>query len=462
MNSTFKLLLTCSLVLFVVSGWSNITLPSLVSSDMVLQQNTEIRLWGWGEPLEEVEIVTSWNGEVVKTVTDSHANWSVQVMTPEAGGPYEIKISGYNQILLENVLIGEVWICSGQSNMQWPLSGGINRGEEEIASADLPDIRLFQVVRRSARAEQIDLQGQWQVCQPETAKDFSAIGYYFAKQIQQNLKVPVGIINSSWGGTPAEAWIPENFFIASDSLRQASDQLEPQPWGPQKPAYAYNAMLHPLRDVSIAGAIWYQGEANVINATYYDFVFSQLIASWRTLWKPELPFYYVQIAPFAYGKPEEGVMVREAQRRVLHQVENTGMVVISDVADLEDIHPKEKLEVGNRLAQLALKKHYGRLDELVESPELSRIEIEKNKVYVIFDHKEGLYFEPNSPSLFELAGADGVFYPANARIKNEQVVLMSKKVKEPVYVRFAWGNTSVSNLYNAADLPASSFNTFRP
>lgn len=462
MNSSFKLLLTCSLVLNAVSGWPNITLPSLVSSNMVLQQKTEIRLWGWGEALEKVEIETSWNGEVVKTVTDSHANWSVKVMTPEAGGPYEIKISGYNRILLDNVMIGEVWICSGQSNMQMSLSGGINRGEEEIASADIKDIRLFQVVRRSAKSEQIDLQGEWQVCQPETARDFSAVGYYFAKQIQKNLRIPLGIINSSWGGTPAEAWIPYNYFVSNDSLRQASDRLQPQPWGPQKPAYAYNAMIHPLRDVSIAGVIWYQGEANVINATYYDYVFSQLIASWRDLWNPELPFYFVQIAPFSYGKPDEGVLVRDAQRRVLHEVRNTGMVVISDIADLEDIHPKEKLEVGNRLARLALKKHYRHLDELVECPELSRIEIEKNKVYLMFDHSEGLYFEPNSRSLFELAGADGVFYHTDTRIKNERVILMSKKVKEPVYVRFAWGNTSVSNLYNAANLPASSFNTYRP
>ncbi len=237
MNLTFKLILTCSLALYFVSGWSNITLPSLVSSDMVLQQNSEIRLWGWGEPLEKVEILTSWNGEVMSTVTDSHANWSIQVMTPEAGGPYEIKISGYNQILLKNVMIGEVWICSGQSNMQWPLSGNVNRGEEEIASADLPDIRLFQVVRKSSEAEQIDLRGKWQVCRPETAKDFSAVGYFFAKQLQQNLKVPVGIINSSWGGTPAEAWIPAKYFIESDSLREASEKLEPQPWGPQKPSF---------------------------------------------------------------------------------------------------------------------------------------------------------------------------------------------------------------------------------
>jgi len=462
MNSSVKLYLTCFLALYFVSGWCNITLPSLVSSDMVLQQNSEIRLWGWGDPQEKVEIFTSWNGEVINTVTDSHANWSIQVKTPEAGGPYQIKISGYNQILLNNVMIGEVWICSGQSNMQWPLSGGVNRGEEEIASADLPDIRLFQVVRKSAEVEQIDLQGKWEVCRPETVRDFSAVGYYFAKQLQQNLKVPVGIINSSWGGTPAEAWIPAKYFISSDSLREASEKLEPQPWGPQKPAWVYNTMIHPLGNIRIAGVIWYQGEANVVNANYYDHVFSQLIASWRDVWEHEFPFYYVQIAPFAYGKPEEGVLVRDAQRRVLKRVENTGMAVISDLADLEDIHPREKLDVGYRLARLALNKHYKTLDELVESPELSGIEIEKNKVHVLFEHSEGLYFKPNSESLFELAGADGVFFPAQAKIRDERVLLVSKKVKAPVYVRFAWGNTRVSNLFNSADLPASSFSTFRP
>jgi sialate O-acetylesterase len=447
---------------FSVSGWANVTLPSLVSSDMVLQQNAEIRLWGWGDPLEVVEILTSWNGEVIKTVTDSHANWSAQVMTPEAGGPYQIRISGYNQILLENVMIGEVWLCSGQSNMQWPLSGGVNRGEEEIALADLPDLRLFQVERRSAEAEQIDLQGKWQVCNPETVKNFSAVGYYFAKQIQQNLKVPVGIINSSWGGTPAEAWIPEKYFLASDSLRVASEMLKPMPWGPQKPSLVYNAMIDPIKHVKLAGVIWYQGEDNTVNAKYYELVLSKLIASWRDLWKVELPFYYVQIAPYAYGEPEQGVQVREAQRRVMKRVANSGMVVISDLADLDDIHPKEKLEVGDRLARLALMKHYNRLDELVESPELSGIAIEKNEMYVRFDHNEGLHFKPDSESLFELAGADGIFYPARARIKNDQIVLVSKKVKEPFFVRFAWGNTSISNLFNAAGLPASSFNTLSP
>ncbi len=462
MKSFFYLFLTCNLLFFNVSAWASVTLPSLVSSDMVLQQNAEIRLWGWGDPLEEVEIFTSWNGEVIKTVTDSHANWSVQVMTPEAGGPYEIKISGYNQILLENVMIGEVWVCSGQSNMQWPLSGGVNRGEEEIAVADLPDLRLFQVVRRSAEAEQIDLHGKWQVCKPETAKDFSAVGYYFAKQIQQNLKVPVGIINSSWGGTPAEAWIPEKYFIASDSLRAASEILKPTPWGPQKPSLVFNAMILPLRHLKIAGVIWYQGEANAINSRYYEFILSNLITSWRDLWNQEIPFYYVQIAPFAYGEPEQGVQVREAQRRVSKHAPNSGMVVISDLADLDDIHPKEKLKVGDRLARLALKKHYKRLDELVESPELSGIAIEKNKMYVRFDYNEGLHFEPHSESLFELAGADRIFFPARARIKNEHIVLVSNKVKEPVFVRFAWGNTSISNLFNAAGLPASSFNTWRP
>ncbi len=462
MTNSLKLLITCILSLSFLYGWSNISLPSLVSSNMVLQQNAEIRLWGWGDPLEEVEILTSWNGEAIKTVTDSHANWSVNVMTPGAGGPYQIRISGHNTILLENIMIGEVWICSGQSNMQWPLSGGINRGEKEIAAADFPDIRLFQVVRKSAGAEQIDLQGTWQVCRPEIAKDFSAVGYYFAKQVHLNLKVPLGIINSSWGGTPAEAWIPKEYFDLNDSLRASSEVLKPRPWGPQKPALAYNAMIHPLRYLKIAGFLWYQGEDNVINATYYESVLSQLIASWRTLWKNEIPFYFVQIAPFAYGEPNQGVLVRDAQRRVSRRLPNTGMVVISDLADLEDIHPKEKLEVGNRLARLALAKHYKALNELVESPELSGIEIEKNKVLLSFDHSDGLYFKPGSESLFELAGADGLFYPAQARIKKEQVVLVSKKVKNPVYVRFAWGNTSVSNLFNAADLPASSFTTYRP
>ncbi len=438
---------------------ANITLPNFFSDNMVLQRNSEITIWGWANTSEEVIIIPSWNNKEYKVKANTQAQWQLKVPTPKEGGPYSILIKGYNEIVLKNILIGEVWLCSGQSNMEMSANWGIKNGQEETQKANYPNIRFFTVEKATATSPQNNLSGNWKVCTPETMKNFSAAAYFFAKRIQEDLKnVPIGMINSSWGGTPAEIWIPENIIQNNEELSTAAKKINPTEYGPMEPARAYNAMIHPLVGFKIAGILWYQGENNV-GATSYKVTFSALINSWRNLWKEDLPFYFVQISPFNYGgNKDSGVIIRDAQRQTL-QLVNTGMVVTSDISTIDDIHPKDKISVGIRLANLALANIYKTNTALVNSPVFRAIKIEKNKVLVHFDYAEGLHFGTKKTNQFEIAGADNVFYISKSEIKNNEVILYSDKVKNPTRIRFAWGNTIQSDLFNKANLPASSFIT---
>jgi sialate O-acetylesterase len=287
---------------------------------------------------------------------------------------------------------------------------------------------------------------------------FSAIGYLFAKILHNELGVPVGIINTSWGGTPAESWMPEEVTTKDDVLRQAATKLKPVPWGPVEPGRIYNSMISPLVPFNIAGVLWYQGEQNTVNAYAYKEILSALIKSWRTKWGYDFPFYYAQIAPYRYGNPYEGVEVRDAQRKVL-AVPNTGMIVLSDIGDTTNIHPKNKQDVAVRFANLALNRYYKTKQIEDSGPLYKDMVIDKNKAIISFQHSEDLHAAEGKLTCFEIAGDDKVFYPADAKIKGEQVLVSSKKVKSPVAVRFAWSNTATPNLFNGANLPASCFIT---
>tara|TARA_R110002050_G_scaffold196426_2_gene331330 strand:- start:22296 stop:23669 length:1374 start_codon:yes stop_codon:yes gene_type:complete len=440
-------------------AFANVLLPAVFSDHMVLQQEDEVRFWGWADPNEELTISPSWTTENYKTKATNHAFWELKIKTPKFGGPFTITIRGYNEIVLKDILIGEVWLCSGQSNMEMSANWGIDNGEDEVAQASTPSIRFFTVPKISAQTPQNNLAANWEICTPETMKKSSAIAYFFAKRIQENLKnVPIGLLVSAWGGTPAEIWIPEEVITRDSILTNAAKKLTAVEWGPTEPARAYNAMIHPLKGYTIAGALWYQGESNV-GSSVYDKTLAALIKSWRELWNKNFPFYFVQIAPYNYGENHfGGVVIRDAQRKVINQVPNTEMVVISDVSPTDDIHPKDKKSVGNRLANLALKKQYHIIDDLVESPNFSNAVFKKNKVILSFKNAKGLYLK-DKQSLFEVASDDQQFYPANMKLKNETIMVSSKKVKAPKYVRFAWNNTSISNLFNEADLPLSSFTT---
>ncbi|QGY42682.1 sialate O-acetylesterase [Maribellus comscasis] len=444
---------------FYHSAVANVSLPEIFSDNMVLQQNTEVKFRGWAKPGETVNIKGDWMDESKSVKVESQGTWEIKLKTPGAGGPYNITIKGYNKIVLKNVLIGEVWLCSGQSNMEWTAMAGINNREEEIAAADYPEIRLFTVQNSSSLYPQEHCTGVWKECSPETMKDFSAVAYFFGRQLQKEMGVPVGLINSSWGGTPAEAWMPEEVIENDDFLQTAAALQKTVPWGPVEPARIYNAMIFPLIPFRIAGALWYQGEANTINGYAYTALLSNLIASWRNNWGYNFPFYFAQIAPYKYGRPFEGVIVREAQRKTLEKVENTGMVVLSDIGDTTNIHPKNKQDVGLRFANLALNRYY-ETEKIEDSgPLFKSMDIDKNKVLISFEHAAGLHAKGNSLGCFEIAGADGIYYPAEAKIKGEKVIVQSKKIKEPLNVRFAWSNTATPNLFNGAGLPASCFST---
>lgn len=458
MKTYIKSLTSFIFVLLILSQGTkaNISLPEVFSDNMVLQQKSEVPLWGWAKTGETVTIKADWMDKEIKVRTGSQGTWKVVLKTPEAGGPYNIRIKGYNELILKNVLIGEVWLCSGQSNMEWSAQSGIQNGEEEIKKANYPEIRLFSVFQATSLYPQDHLTGEWTVCTPETMRSFSAIAYLFAKKLYKELGVPIGLINSSWGGTPAETWMPEETIANDNYLKEAAAKQKPVPWGPVEPGKIYNSMISPLIPFHIAGVLWYQGEANTINAYAYKEILSGLISSWRIKWGYDFPFYYAQIAPYKYGNPYEGVEVRDAQRKAL-EVPNTGMIVLSDIGDTLNIHPKNKIDVALRMANLALNRYYKKIQIEDSGPMYKQIVIEKNKAIISFDHSEGLHSAGDKLTCFEIAGDDKVFYPADAKIKGEQVLVSSKKVKSPLAVRFAWSNTATPNLFNGANLPASCF-----
>ncbi|WP_027125078.1 sialate O-acetylesterase [Gelidibacter mesophilus] len=439
-------------------SFANVTLPSVFSDHMVLQQNGEVKFWGWANPNETIKIQPSWSEGVYETTASNLAQWELKIKTPTYGGPYSITIEGNNLITINDVLIGEVWLCSGQSNMEMSASWGI-KNMDEVEKATQPHIRFFNVPKLTATSPQLNVPAIWEVCTPEIMKNSSAVAYFFAKRLQEVSKgIPVGLLVSAWGGTPAEIWVPENTIQNNAVLESAAKKLSPSKWGPTKPGQAYNAMIHPLSGFSMSGALWHQGESNV-GSLVYDQTLTALITSWRRLWQDEFPFYIVQIAPYDDGfKHFGGVDIRNAQRKVCHILENTGLVVISDISTVDDIHPKDKKSVGIRLANLALKQHYKSIEGVVESPEIGTIDFEGKNAILHFTDSEGLYLK-TEVSLFEIAGADRVFYPARAKLKDEQIHISSKKVKTPKYVRFAWGNALQSNVFNCANLPASSFTT---
>ena len=449
-------------VFILISGtmMANVSLPNIFGDNMVLQRNSEVKIWGWGNPKEEIKLISSWNNQEYKVTANNQAQWELKIRTPEAGGPYTISIKGYNEVILKNILIGEVWVCAGQSNMEMSASWGIDNGEEEAKNATNPNIRFFTVPKLTATTPQNNLLGNWTESTPETMKNFSAVGYFFAKRLQEDLKdVPIGLISSNWGGTPAEIWMPEEVIQNDAVLLENAKKLNEQEYGPRQPGRAYNAMIYPIAGFKIAGTLWYQGESNV-GSEVYDKTLSALITSWRKMWQEDFPFYFVQIAPYKTGNNNfSNVTVRNSQRKVLKLVNNTGMVVISDVSDTIDIHPKDKKSVGIRLANLALANTYKTNSNLVNGPLIKDVKIEKNKAIVSFDYGDGLYFKNKKSNQFEVADEDGTFYPAEASIKNNQVILTSKKVASPTKVRFAWGNTIQSDLFNKVNLPASCFIT---
>lgn len=454
-------LLTSPLLFFAFAAFADIQLPAIIGSHMVLQQNSGCKLWGWANPAEKISISGSWDTTNYHTVADGNGKWLITVKTPKAGGPFTVSLNGNNQLLLEDVLIGEVWDCSGQSNMEMSYSWGKQLYGADMAAATNQNIRFFHIPKLTAQYPQEDTKARWVVCNPDDARRFSMAGYFFGEKLQQTLQVPVGLINASWGGTPAETWTPKDTIEKQPVLVAAAAKLKSTSWWPEKPGFAYNAMIYPITNYNIAGVIWYQGESNVETAPTYAQLFTTMISSWRKAWQKDLPFYYVQIAPFeGYGTSNSGSILREQQTKVL-SVPNTGMIVVSDlVDDVKDIHPKNKKDVGLRLASLALSKTYNIPNLPWQYPMYSNMSIEKNKVKISFTNADnGLMVKGDTLKGFYIAGADKVFVPAQAKIVGNTVVVSNKIIKEPVAVRFGFTSASIPNLFSKEGLPVNLFRT---
>ncbi len=490
---------------FSTSLFADVKLPALFADQMVLQQQKEVALWGWASPGETVVIRGSWNPDGRVTVSaDSEGNWKANLKTAKAGGPYTLTFTGNNTITIKEVLLGEVWLCSGQSNMHFPVAPIENSGwatgvvnyEQEISEATYPTIRMFTVARKVADTPQKDVEGSWVVCSPQNVGDFSAVAYFFARELHQRTGLPVGLINSSWGGTPAESWTRKE-ILESDAdfapiLSRYQEALEiypeameahkqalvawqkeaeekrsrgekpggapREPIGPthhKSPYKLYNAMIAPLIPYTIKGAIWYQGESNADRAYQYRKLFPAMISNWRQDWNLDFPFYFAQIAPHRSQRPE----IREAQLLTMLSVPKTGMAVLTDAGDSLDIHPQNKQVVGERLARWALAKDYDKKLSY-SGPVYKSMKVKKDKIILKFDHTDGgLVARDGALEEFTIAGADQNFVPAQAKIVGKKVVVWSDSIDNPVAVRFAWKRIPSPNLYNGAGLPASPFRT---
>jgi sialate O-acetylesterase len=471
---------------------------ALFSNGCVLQQGMPVPVWGWAENGEKVTV--EFQGQKLSATT-ANGKWVVTLKSLKAGGPFEMKISGANAVTIKNVLVGEVWLCSGQSNMEWRMSQTAN-AKEDVAAANYPKIRLFTVPRNPQDAPVADVKGEWKECSPETVAGFSAVGYFFGRALHLARQgVPVGLINSSYGGTPSESWTsgdvvakdpnfagvreryakavadwPEakaKWEAATEQYKQEAEALKAagkpapttpapaKPMGPEhqnRPVGLYNGMIAPLVPYAMRGAIWYQGESNAPRAYEYRAIFPAMIQDWRKAWGNDFTFLFVQLAPFAPPPAGTYAELREAQLLTL-KLPKTGMAVITDVGEERDIHPKQKRPVGERLALAARAIAYNEKIEY-SGPAYSGMKVEGNRIVLSFTHVGGgLVVKGDKLTGFTIAGADQKFVVADAEIKGDKIIVSSPQVAQPVAVRFGWENYPMVNLWNKADLPASPFRT---
>ncbi len=489
-----------------VTAQAEVKLPSVFGDHMVLQRDMVVPVWGWADAGEKVTVTL---GEKTKTAkAGADGKWKVEFDNLKVGGPLTMTVEGTNTIKLNDVLVGEVWLCSGQSNMAMTVNR-CNDFDKEKAAADLPNIRMFTVARIPSETPKDDCQGDWKVCTPDTVGGFSAVGYFFGRYLYEQLGVPVGLINSSWGGTPVQAWtslpdqkqLPElkslldnwgnriatydpekakAWYEAAvakwkDAVAKAKAEGKKPPRrphnpgdpkvSPHRPANLYNGMINPLKPYALQGAIWYQGESNAGAPMIYGLQLSTMIENWRRDWpQSDLPFLWVQLANFHAPQTQPSqtsgwVLVQEQMLKSL-AVDKTGMAVINDIGEANDIHPRNKQDVGKRLALWALANTYGK-DLVYSGPLYKSMTRQGDKIRVCFDHTGGgLVAKGNGPlEGFAIAGADKKFVWADAKIDGSCVVVSSPEVKDPVAVRYAWADNPKCNLYNQEGLPASCFRT---
>jgi sialate O-acetylesterase len=468
MKKSFSKISPSLLLLLVLSSFirAEVKMPAIFGDNMVLQQQTEAAIWGKADLNATVRITTSWNKKSYSVRADKDGMWKVKVSTPVAGGPYNVTISDGKPVSLMNVMIGEVWVCSGQSNMEMPMKGYGNQpitgSNEYIALASNANIRLITVPKSASLTLLDDFKGSWKLCEPENVSEFSATAYFFGLMLNRALDVPVGLINTSWGGTRIEPWISEAGIRNFDWVKLPDKNIQQEKLSQQTPTVLYNAMINPIAGYGIRGAIWYQGEANRNEPVQYQKLMPGLAENWRLEWGVgDFPMYYVQIAPYDYGPTGlNSAYLREAQLKAASEGKNMGMACIMDTGEKDCIHPANKKAAGDRLAYLALAKTYGRKGFASDGPVLKEMKIEGNQVKLTFNNApNGLTSYGKQLSCFELAGANKRFYPAMAVITGTGITLFSLSVNEPAAVRYAFKDFIIGDLFNTEGLPASSFRT---
>ena len=456
---------------------AKVTLSPLFSDNMVLQQQADAPIWGTATPGSSVTISCSWTADIVTALADAEGQWRATLHTPEAGGPYTIilreegrakksKSTLYSSLQLNNVMTGEVWLCSGQSNMEYPVKGwtSVQNVDEELAHADHPSIRLLQIHKVASihpSREVVANSATWQPCNALAVSDFSAIAYFFARDIRERLgDVPVGVIDATWGGSNIESWISAETLADVPEFRDSIARTDYVPWRNSQTAL-YNGMIHPLVPMALRGVLWYQGEQNELRGWQYRDLFSLLIRDWRQQWQQDLPFFYVQLANFheRRNEPVEALWaeLREAQTLALH-LPHTAMASAIDVGLGHDVHYPNKQEVARRLALIALAKSYGQHIEY-SGPQYKDYTIDGHKLTITFTHADGLTAKGGQLREFAIAGADHVWHWADARIVGNTVEVSSPHVPFPVAVRYLWQDNPEATLYNAAGLPANPFRT---
>lgn len=452
---------------------AEIQLPALVSDNMVLQQNAIVRIWGKAKPNADVVVKVGWDSTTYESMSDTEGNWCVKVKTIQASDrPYEIAISDGTEKRIKNILLGEVWLCGGQSNMEMNTRGftnqPLNNAIEEVLDYDYPTIRFFRVNRSFHTEIQEDVIGNWRLMTPQTVETMTTIGFNFAKIINRVLKVPVGIIGCYWGGSKIEAWMSE------EALKEFGDvTIDPEHLNNAKanitPTFLYNAMLKPVSNYTIKGVLFYQGEANVTDPKLYAKLLPAMVKEWRTDFDNSFPFYYVQLAPFSYqsmGWNSHGIevaLLREAQYNAIGRIANSGIVSTVDIGSEITIHPPDKRTVAKRLAYMALYKTYNIEGFNGETPCFLSHVIENNKIIITIEHAGYGLHSKNEPFMgFEIAGDDKVFYPAvleYVKGANNRLAVFSDKVEKPVAVRYSFKNYQYGNLYNSYGLAVLPFRT---
>ena len=482
---------------------ADITLPALIDHHMVIQRDVPFPVWGWADPREKVTV--EFKNRVYRTEASGDGRFRVELEPETAGGPYEMKISGNNDIILHNILIGDIWVCSGQSNMEWPVKYCTN-AEKEIASAMNPMLRLIEVKKTGRGAPQDDIEGQWQECTPHTVGDITGAGYFFCRALVRDLDIPVGLVMSNWGGTSIKQWTSLSAMESDPAVAPILDRYRtvlygnpkemneyhdglagwfeycfvqmhlkrsynPIPQPPEEfkgmggtPSWLYNGMIAPLTWMPIKGWAWYQGESNSGRAYLYRSQLPLLIQDWRNAWKMgDLPFIVVQLANWQKRKDKPGdsaiAELREAQFMTVQNVPNTALVVTLDIGE-EDVHFRDKQPAGERMALAAMKIAYGK-DTVHSGPVYRSMNVKKNTVSLTFDFAKGglVTSDGGSPVGFSIAGEDSVFKWAEARIEKNKVVVWNDTVKKPAAVRYGWSNNPAVNLVNSANLPAVPFRT---